>query len=423
MKRGMVVMCDIVKQAFTETVEYLKRLDVKKHHKNLLLKYMDCHNKGIYIHFDYLSSNPQGYYGYYVNRYGLSKEMLSFLHDQMPQDVRLKIIRLKNKTEKEMKEVSERLKAWHDVWDTFNNKINTWEGEKDPIWTKIFSSLIDIYSRKIDEMSAKKMKLQCAMDNLERMEESIRRIGNSFNNADKQILKLVIKHFIGILSKYLSELFGREARIIYSMDEIKKNYFKNKNQILPFFDPNMSHFESGVLGFLKKNMMNMFKIEVETDEKIYCLTACGTNFSLMAKLKCNLPSKYAIYTQMREFLNKNKALEFLLGELSVVSEFVKDESAKEEIGDLIVRLLPGEVIETYLDLLNEYKKHHGTWESMHLWEEEAIKQMKEDFPALQFDVEKKENKIYNLFAKQNGNTQFAYRINEIRKGDLALRLF
>lgn len=428
---------NIVELALNETLEYLKRLNIKQHYRNLLSRYMDYHNKGIYVHFNFGALKTADYYGYYVNRYGLPDEMLNLLNDKKPYDIRMKIFDLKKKIEKKKTSINQDLRQWRNLLTELKNELSRVSHFDDIKLMQAGQSLISIYDQKIDKLTFQKDCLEKASENLRRMENQYKRIYEEFQNADVQLVIHIVKYFIKTLEKYLFKLFKNETvRLDYSMKDITNRYLENKNnrRIELYPDHEMSIFEREMIGFLDQ-VKRMFKIVIEKDSLVYRLTASEYYFvpriEQRKKRESFTAEKERLFVPIQEFLNEHKGFYLLLTAMVNVERNFGDDEVIKAINESLYKLYSEKTILKYYQLshdlrqkLNEFEGK-GTEEAQYYFATEAIEKMIKDFPSLHFKHGVKEDETYNFMMRHynlDHEKKYVYYVDEIANEEFFLTI-
>lgn len=427
---------NVIELALNEALEHLKKLNIKQHYRNLLSRYMDYHNKGIYVHFNFGALKTADYFGHYVNRYGLPKEMLKLLNDKKPFDVRMRVYELKNRLEKRKAGFEKDLRRWEKLLGELKDDLSSLDKVDDIKLIEAGRSLITIYENKIDELTFQKDGLRKAIDNLRRMETQYKRIYEEFQNSDIQLLIHIVKYFMKALEKYLLKLFKNETvRLVYSTKDITKHYLESKNnsRIELYPDDELSVFEREIIGFLEQ-VKRRFKIFLEKDGLIYRLTASEHYFVpyIERSNKENFSSeKERLLVPIQQFFNENRGFYLLLSAMANVEEKFGDDEVVKEIHESLYKLYPEKTILKYYQLIHDLKQKLNEFEGRETAEAQcyidtkAIEKMIKDFPLLHFKHGVKEDENYNFIMKCyniDHEKKFIYYIDEIANGEFLLKI-
>ncbi|MCU7667858.1 hypothetical protein [Bacillus thuringiensis] len=367
---------NIVDLAITEAASYMEKLNTSRTYQNIVEKYIDKHNKGIFVDFTFNTNTATGLFRYFEHTYNFksSKEVIKpFSRDKV-----IKISNLNSKVRKKKRELNDKEEVYKKIQSRYR-KLALHFGLKMPKTYELpedkFSHLIDSYS-KGDTMHVSTSVLELELENISKqikiqnnLEEML---GNTSNNipyveyelkhVEEEFFKCVLRKYFSLIQEYSSRLFDREkVYVIYNEKEWLSSYKKerergnNLNSIQTTGDS--SKIDTFMILFIQKNF-NMFDLQVNKEEFSYAIG----NHSTRTRFK-NTPDE----DKESEFEKWEKILlsfqeqhsEFSVA-VSVYNDIVASVGKSEESAHILLKYLfdkfPTELINEYNYITGEKRK-------------------------------------------------------------------
>lgn len=305
--------------ALTDAVHFLEKANTSKTFKNIVEKYIEKHNKGIFVNFTYNSSNAEGLFKSLERKYSFrldSKAVLPFSRDRV-----LKISKLLDKVDDKKRKLFDRSttlykieKSYHKVNSYLNVEDNyvslgpTPENLEDVLVNAfhegdtliVHASLLQFEKRNAQNSINQQNKLDSMLRNIQ---SQTRYVEYELRHIDELFLKQVLKSYFASIETHARKLFNnKQVYVIYNEADWIKKYAEQKNRF--HFDlkqiGSLTKYETEMILFIKENAHKMFNLLIQHDEFSYSVGESNT-YSRYKKYK-EYPAHEA-YLMWEEKLN------------------------------------------------------------------------------------------------------------------------
>ncbi|WCF11662.1 hypothetical protein NDS46_30410 (plasmid) [Paenibacillus thiaminolyticus] len=435
-------MYNVVDRVFDETVQYVKGLNLQRHFRNLLERYIAYYNRGIYVHFNFGSSTTKDCFGYYINRYSLKQSLKDTINSEDARDTRMQIYSAREKNEKKRNILKNDYKQWEREYLHLKERLDHYGSTQinDSQYVNAQKAILSIYEDHMEVCKREIGRTELIAKLCSVMKERYKRLSEEIQNAEFSILTTVLDLYMKRLSKKIGSMFpGLRVDVRYSRKKILELYQEKKsyanNSITFYPDPNneLSMFERELLGFMGL-AKKMFVIHIYKGNLVYSLDSSPHRdfFTLSIEQKGKEyggPVDQSLLEPINQFLEMHEGFYLLLTSLRrVKNNFGETSDAVEDIVKSIRELYSEDVITRYNLLQKKLAMKMEEQEQRQpktIGNKEAIQQMIVEFPNYRFSAgEKNDEGMKHLF-KQYGGTEedfIIYFIDEISNEQYTLKL-
>ncbi|ADO59655.1 hypothetical protein [Paenibacillus polymyxa] len=429
-------MNNIVDEVFSETVEYLKRLGTRRYFSKLLERYVFYYNKGIYVHFNFISNSDQGCFECFERRYGLESFVANHLIQKKPRDTRMKIYDVRENTNRRVKACKDAQEEWYKVRRSLESNLSDSETKKvtDSQYNRVQKALRSIYEFHEQSSKEKLKRAERASRVVYAMDKHYKNASEEFKHAENLVLALLLEFYMTQLSKRIQAFFGQDKVIVrYPRKEIVKLFKeRNNHNNYDFVDPErqFSVFERELLGFMDM-AKKKFIIQVSKENFVYKLTSSETKdlFRLSVNPKGDVHDDPTVLEPLEQFLGKYAGFRLLIHSMAQIKNAFGDKvEAFQDIVKLTSLTYSKKFISRYMELEKEYfeklkqeREHKPKW----MGEEQAIQKMKAAFPAFQISSGMKEDSTMNFVMEHVAHSKerfYIHFIDSITNGTEVLKI-
>lgn len=367
---------NIVDLAITEAASYMEKLNTSRTYQNIVEKYIDKHNKGIFVDFTFNTNTAAGLFRYFEGIYNFksSKEVTKpFSRDKV-----IKISNLNSKVKKKRRELNDKEEVYKKIQSRYR-KLALHFGLKIPKAYELpedkFSHLIDAYS-KGDTVHVSTSVLELELENIAKqikiqydLEAMLGKVSNNIpyveyelKHIEEEFFKCVLRTYFSVIREHSSRLFDKEkVYVIYNEKEWLRMYKEerertnNLNSVQTIGDS--SKIDTFMILFIQKNF-NMFDLQVNKGEFSY---AIGNRFT-RTHFK-NTPDEYNesnFEKWEKTLLSFQKQHSEFSVAVSVYNDIVASVGKNEESAHILLKYLfdkfPTELINEYNYITGEKRK-------------------------------------------------------------------
>lgn len=404
----------IIDLALADAVHFLEKANTSKTFKNITEKYIEKHNKGIFVNFSYNSSNAESLFKSLERKYSFrldSQSTFPFSRDRV-----LKVSKLRDKVDGKKRKLFDRSttlskieKSYHQVNSYLNVKDNYMslgqapENLEDVLVNAfhegdaltVHASLLQFEKRNTQNSIKQQKKLDGMLQNIQ---SQTRYVEYELKHVDELFLKQVLKRYFASIEEHARKLFNtKQVYVIYSEADWIRKYSEQKNHFHLDLKQigSLTKYETEMILFIEENAHKMFNLLIQHGEFSYSVGESNTSSRYK---KYNEYPEHEAYLMWEEKLNTFQKENPLFASTIHLYDEMKHALGKESFSantllKYAFKQFPQHIIDEYNFILNEKETaDKKRFEFKPVTKE--IPSIVEAFSELKFEVEQKQDMNY-----------------------------
>lgn len=434
----------IIDLALADAVSFLENVNTSKTFKNITEKYIQKHNKGIFVNFTYNASNAESLFQCLEGKYSFRispKVVKPFSRDKV-----LNISRLLDKVDDTKRKLFDRRTALKKIQKSYH-QMNSYLKVEDSYISisdipanvedvlvnafqegnalTVHASLLQFEMRNVKSSIKKEEKLN---DMLRNVQNHTRYVENELKHVDELFFKQVLKRYYSSIEAHAKKLFNnKEVYVIYNETEWVKKYFNQRNQF--YFDlkpiSTLTKYETEMITFIEENAHKMFNLLIQHGEFSYSIGESNTSSRFKKYSENSAQQEYEKWEEaLTEFQKENPLFSSTVHLYDEMSHALgKDAFSADALLQYTFKHFPQDLIDRYNFILKAKEKaEKDRYEYKPVTKE--IPSIVEAFSELTFVVEQKQNmnywyvthkKKYNDVIQSISNDEYELCLNKVKK--------
>lgn len=375
-----------MEESLLKSIHHLKSLSTVTHFEHVINRYLNLHNKGIFVDFSYNSLNANDLFGVLFQRYGVTPPENLYVQPKFTRMKKVKIDSIRTRIEQTMKSNSQNYSDFKKIEMQFVDSKGDIQSFLNSSHLATLDIVDTVFKLEKEKFEKEKKSAQSMLQVLRFTVNNTRRVTTATENSELMYFDLILDFYMKQVASYLKELFQNETLYVTYDKQTWREYFRSANNTI--HDHELSSFENRIIQTITQNK-GSFTVEVKTVDYSYKFskTSFWKEYIDVTKYQPTRRSTEDIELKLEGLYKKYPDFYLILrASQGFKNTYQTDTDAYHSLNYLLHHVFSKEVIEEYNQLINELndiKKEHT---KTSFPTREPIPTIQDVFPHLVFNI-------------------------------------